>query len=383
MLTHHAGGQGVEEGFALVQRLVGPAVAAAQGQLRSDRVAGAELVDADVLPAEVGTVLGTEQMSAEQHVHRVGDRLHVAVVDLLHVRRQGQPLGGAPGQADAVVFRNVEAAVVGEQTFVALELAGLDLRRPGHANAQAVGELAVPAQAQAPAVGVIVAIVADMLRRLGHAGKAIDTTRLEALVGVVEADAEAVALVDAPGQRRGNEHLSQVDASVASAAVGAEGIALIVGVHAAVAVHSQTEGEAFIELAGVTELGDQEGLGIVAVVTAIGTRNGGTANFHAALGLEPGDAQIEAVAHQRDASRIAGGGQGILRQGVADAGHAEGLDPVAVGEVTVGGEGQRADGGTAGEQRGKQRLVERHADSPKNCRLPAANRNGGNLKQNT
>ncbi|MNE55406.1 hypothetical protein D3C80_1502370 [compost metagenome] len=192
-----------------------------------------------------------------------------------------------------------------------------------------------------------------------------------------------MALVEPPGQRRGDEHLGQVDAGIAGAAVGAEWIAPVVGVHAAVAVHRQAKGEALVELTGIAELGDQEGVGIVAVVLAVGARGAGTMDLHAAIGLEPGDAQIEAIAHQGSAGRVAGGGQGILGQSVADTGHAERLDPVTVGEVTVGGEGQRAEGGTAGEQRGKQRLVERHADSPKNCRLPAANRNGGNLKQNT
>ncbi|MNM92242.1 hypothetical protein D3C81_1045670 [compost metagenome] len=191
-----------------------------------------------------------------------------------------------------------------------------------------------------------------------------------------------MALVEAPGQRRSDEDLGQVDASITGAAVGGERIALVVGVHAAIAVHRQAEGEALVELTGIAELGDQEGVGIVAVVLAVGARSAGAMDLHAAVGLEVGHAQIQAVAHQRRTGRIGRSGQGILRQGIADTGHAEGLDAVTVGEITVGGEGQRTNGGTAGEQGGKQRLVERHADSPKS-RLPEANLNGGNLKQNT
>lgn len=248
-------------------------------------------------------------MALEQHADRIGDGLDVAVVDLLHVGGQGQAVGGLPGQADAVVLRDVEAAVVGEQALVALELAGLDLRRPGHAEGQAVGEPASPAQAQTPAVGVVVAVVADLGRRLGHGGEAADATRLEALPGIVEADAEAVALTETPGQRRGDEHLAQVDAGLAlHASECSKRIAAVVGVHAAVAVHRQAECQALAELAGVAEFGDQEGLGVVAVVVAVGARHGRAADVHAALGLEPGDAQIEAVADQRGAGRIGRGG---------------------------------------------------------------------------
>ncbi|MNN61061.1 hypothetical protein D3C81_1762770 [compost metagenome] len=162
-----------------------------------------------------------------------------------------------------------------------------------------------------------------------------------------------MALVEAPGQRRGDEHLAQIDASVALAAVGAERIAPVVGVHAAVAVHRQAEGETLVELAGVAELGDQEGVAVVAVVLAVG-RAGGTevvaVDLHAAVGLEVGHAEIQTVAHQRGAGRVGRCRQGILRQGVADSGHAERLDAVAVGEIAVGGEGQRTDGGASGEQ---------------------------------
>jgi hypothetical protein len=216
------------------------------------------------------------------------------------------------------------------------ELAHLRLALVGGPEHHRGRHLPRPAQSEAEARGVVVAPVADVPRARGEAGKALDALGLEALVGEVERGAEGVVAA-LPRERRGHEQLHQVHAR--GPGVGAEageGIGLVVGVHAAVAVHGEPEREAGVDGAVIAEVGDEEAARIVAVVGPVRPRRAATGDGRAAVRHEEGRAQVDTVSHPGDACGVGRRGERVLRQRDADAAHALRLDAVAMLEVPGG-----------------------------------------------
>lgn len=72
---------------------------------------------------------------------------------------------------------------------------------------------------QTGAVGRIRAFIGDMIRRLGDKGivKTLQTFRLEALLGQIQADAYGLAGRGFPRNGRRDKHLQQIDAGACSA----------------------------------------------------------------------------------------------------------------------------------------------------------------------
>jgi hypothetical protein len=188
------------------------------------------------------------------------------------------------------------------------------------------------------------------LRSRGEGAQALGG---KALVGQVERNAHRVVLVQPVGHRGRDEELLQVDTGVPGLAKGGKGAAVVLGVHAAVAVDRQAQAQALVELPRQAELGNEEGLAAVAAVVAV--QPGAIAlDAGATAGQEDIQAGIQAVADPGGSGGVGGPGQGVLRQRDAGAGHALALDAVAVGEIAVGGMGHPGqDTGTA-QQNGQQ-----------------------------
>src|SRR5690606_4672636 len=146
----------VEEGLAGRNRLVGVAEAGTNGQALLHFVLGTQFVDVDVFPAETGAVVGTQR---RRQVQVVGNGTNAAVFNVLPIGRHGQCRVHLPGHTGAVVLRNVEAAVLGEQTFITVEFVGFDFGRPGRTQRYAFGHFTLPAQFYTPAVTGVGAII--------------------------------------------------------------------------------------------------------------------------------------------------------------------------------------------------------------------------------
>lgn len=153
--------QHVEQGLARRHRLPGMVIAQAQDQAGIERVGGADLVDRDVRPAETGAI-GRAQLAAREIRQRRTDGGDRAEQDPVDVGREGQAGRDLPGGADAIAFRNVETAAVGEQAAVFVELARMDLRGPGGAEGEIRRELAEVAEPHAPPRRAIAAAVGDI-----------------------------------------------------------------------------------------------------------------------------------------------------------------------------------------------------------------------------
>src|SRR5581483_4153308 len=90
------------------------------------------------------------------------------------------------GQAESVVFRNVELAMVGEQSAVAVEPLHVDLGRVVEADIEALVEVgSQPAKAVTAAERPVVAAVGQLIRAIGEVkragGEGFQTERTEGL----------------------------------------------------------------------------------------------------------------------------------------------------------------------------------------------------------
>ena len=243
MALDDAGSDDVEQRLVGGNRLGILAVAGAQRQVAAVDIAHAQLGGGDVAPAEAAAIAGAERIAGKQIGERVADRLHVAVLDALHVQRQGQVVGCPPGRAKTIVGRHVEVTLFGEQPLVLVETAHAHLGGPGRAQRQRRRYLAGPAQAHAEAGAAVGAAVGQIERVAGGAGKSIRALHREALIAQVRGNAESVLRVEFPGQRRRDEELFEVHVQRPRRAKTGKGIVGVIGIHAAVAIHGDPCGQ--------------------------------------------------------------------------------------------------------------------------------------------
>src|SRR3546814_12152415 len=85
------------------------------------------------------------------------------------------------------------------------------------------------------------------------------------------------------------------------------------------------------------ELGDHEGLAAVAFEMLVRAK-GIADNIGTSAREKAGGAEIKAILERGDAGRIERRSQAVLRQRVADPGHALALDAITVREIAVGGQ---------------------------------------------
>ena len=244
-----------------------------------------------VLPAEPGAAVAAEAVGnhplGAKADERTGvvHRRRVVVVDPLVVERDQPLVRRAERDADGEVRRDVEAALLREQTLVVVEVPHADLAGVRNADRELIGELAHVADADADAPRVAVAVVGEVGRAGREAAEHLQAFGLEALVGDDRRDADRLALHGLPRHVRRDHQLRQVDAEVAGAAEQVVGRPLalpelpagalhgnlparIVGVHPAVAVHGDAEREIRPVFPVDADLGNEE-VGAVAVDVAV------------------------------------------------------------------------------------------------------------------
>ena len=152
-----------------------------------------------------------------------------------------------------------------------------------------------------------------------------------------------MVLVELHRESRRDEQLRQIHPDVAAAHRAPYGAVrgvkaddrgrvqlAVIGRHAPIAIHGNTDRHVATDHPVVAELGDQ----VVFLVVAVE----GPQAADARLPLRPEvvDPDVPAAADQHHVGRVGCGGQGVLAVGDAHARHALGLDAVAVREVSVG-----------------------------------------------
>ena len=335
----HPGGEDVEQHLAVGDRLLAIAHPGAPGLIGILLPLPAQLDHRHVVPAKAGAVIIAQ---APRGSEGIAYTVYLAVADMLNVQQQPVILDARPRQTTLEHLRDVEIALLGEEPAVVVELLHLQHLAPAQATAQLIGELALPAELEAVAPGVVGAVVGESARVGGKAGEASEPLGREALVGDHRRDAEGVVLVELPRPGGRDEQLLQVHPGLAGAE-GAHVAAAVLGVHAAVGEDRDAQGLALGELAVVTGAGDHEGL-VLALAAAGHQVEGawlwGTATLDRVLpaGREELGADIGAVANEGHAGRIGGRGEAVLGKRGAGTGHALVDGAVAVGEVAVGGQ---------------------------------------------
>ncbi len=304
MLLHHAGREDVHQHLALVDRLLAVGIAAAEAPSVVRLPLRPQLHHGHVVPAEAGACVGAERRLHQVREEMVSDRLHVAVVDALHVGRErevftrGDREPGGPGRGD------VEGTLLGEEALVLLEARHREARlvaRADREHRQELPEIADPRAEAGRAVVVAVAQASGVARLRREAGEPAG------LEGLIREDGRDAERVTAEGLRVGRreESLLQVDSGLA----GIEGRAGVVGVHPAVAEEREAE-------SGFRSDGHARGgRGNREVFRVAGDRAGGQAHRAGrarrgadhrvlAVGREEGEAEVDPRVEQCEPGRI-------------------------------------------------------------------------------
>ena len=200
-----------------------------------------------------------------------------------------------------------------------------------------------------PLVGQVGGISAE-------SGKPLQASEFKALICQVDRNPDGLCWGELERQCWGNKKLCQIHAGMASTAKQGDAV-LVVGVHPAVAVDADAERDVRIDLAVVTEFGNEEVLAVIRAVGGIDAGNGCavTNNFRFANRPEPRHAEVHAIADQTHARRVGRRCQRVLRQRDTHTAHALGFDAVAVRKVAVCR--QCVDGEGCGDQAGRNQCA--------------------------